>query len=82
MAISVQGRTILQELLGSLAWAVSGVDDADFDFTAIERTTNNHLIGQFAAGVLDFAPAEFDLAFDADDKCLFAFCLIRGRNIF
>ena len=60
----VQGRSVFQQCVGGFARTVSRIVNAQLHFVRVEGASDDCLIRQFTAGVLNFAPAEFDLAID------------------
>ena len=61
----IQGRSIFQQGVGGFTGTVGSIDHAQFHFSGGEGASDDFLIRQLTAGVLDFTPAEFDLAIDA-----------------
>ena len=78
----IQGRAIFQQCVGGFTGAVSGIEHAQFHFSGGVGAPDDFLIRQLTAGVLNFAPAEFDLAIDALEQRLLGLSFGRLGNIF
>src|SRR5882724_6301041 len=78
----VDGGSFAQEILRVLAGTVDGVYKSTFDFASPECILDNINVFLVAAGVLDFAPAEFDLAVDSAQQRLFPLRLSSFWNVF
>ena len=61
----VERRSFFQKVLRIFSRAKNAIDEPDFGFAVSERLLNKSDIFLVAAGVLNFAPAEPNLAFDA-----------------
>ena len=78
----VDDGSFAQEILRVLAGTVDGVDESTFDFASSECFLDNIDVFPVAAGVLKFAPAEFDLALDSAQQRLFPLRLSSFWNAF
>ena len=81
MIVGADCRSFAEELLSIFAGPVNGVDKPQLHLSFIETFANYFDVVGMAAGILDFAPAELDLAIDSEQKCLFFFGLGWLRNI-
>ncbi len=81
MIVGADCRSFVQELLSIFAGPVNRVDKPQLHFSIIEAFANYFDVIGMAAGILDFAPAETDLAIDSEQKCLFSFGLGWFRNV-
>ena len=61
----VDRRSAAQKILRIFARTVDGVDESNFDFSGFEFFADNVDIFLVTSGILDFAPAEFELAVDS-----------------
>ena len=78
----VDGGSFAQEILRVLTGTVDGVDESNFDFASLECILDQIDVFLVAAGVLNFAPAEFDLAVDSAQQRLFALRFSSFWNVF
>ena len=82
MIVGVDRRSLAQKTLRIFARAENGIGKTQFHFFLVETFSNYFDIVGIAAGVLNFAPAEVDLALDSEQKRLLALSFSRFRNIF
>src|SRR5437660_1116407 len=77
----VNRRSFAQEILRILTRTVDGVNESNFDFSGFECFPDKIDIFFVAAGVLDLAPAEFNLAVDSAQQRLFALAFRGFWNV-
>ena len=68
----VNGASFAQEILRILTGTVDGVNESNFDFSGFECFPDKIDVFFVTAGVLNLAPAEFDLAVDSAQQRFFA----------
>src|SRR5947207_15756097 len=68
----VNGASFAQEILRILTGTVDGVNESNFDFSGFECFPDKVDVFFVTPGVLDFAPAKFDLAVDSAQQRLLA----------
>ena len=79
--VIVDGRSFYQKSLCIFPRPINRVDKAQFYFSLVETFSNYFDVVCIAAGVLNFAPAEFDLAIHCEKDRLLALSFSRLRNI-
>ena len=79
--VIVDGRSLFQKSLRIFPRPINRVDKAQFYFSLVETFSNYFDVVCIAAGVLNFAPAEFDLAIHCEKDRLLALSFSRLRNI-
>ena len=82
MVERVDYRSFAQKTLRVVARAVNAIHKTQFHFAGFEHLVEKIDVVVMAAGVLDFAPAEFDFAIDSSQERLLALGVGRFRNIF
>jgi len=80
--VGVDRRSLAQKTLRIFARAENGIGKTQFHFFLVETFSNYFDIVGIAAGVLNLAPAEVDLALDSEQKRPLAIGFSRFRNIF
>src|ERR1043166_2787477 len=87
----INGRAFFQKILRVFTWTVNAIHETDFGGTIsvsfldeidISLRICGHSVSEVAAGVLNFAPAESDLAIDSSDQRLLALARRWCWNIF
>ena len=64
----VERRAIFQQPVRGFARSPCCVVNSDLDFVRFEGAADDRLIRVLTARILNFAPAKFDLALDADSR--------------
>src|ERR1700730_9190641 len=80
--VGIDCGSFAQKAFRIFTWSVDRVYEPYFRFTSVEDTVNKIDIVIAAAGILDFAPAEVDLALDSSEQRLLSLSVSRLGNIF
>ena len=78
----VEHRAFLQKIVRVRSWTKTRIHKPDIGFAVRVNLLNKIDIVLVAAGVLNFAPAQTDLALDSGEQCLLAIACSWFGNIF